>query len=112
MQLDSAMGKPPMQPTCPLTVLLLLLPQVLDIARGMPLLDPQRLTVLLPTVLLLLLLLQVLDIATGKPLLDPPLASCAGGLTWWGQDSSTLLYTAEVRPTTAEAARQIRKPER
>jgi hypothetical protein len=53
--------------------------------------------------LLLLLLLQVLDIATGKPLLAQPVENCAGGLTWWGYDSSTLLYTAEVRHKTSAA---------
>jgi hypothetical protein len=65
------------------------------------LLDP--LVVKLVFCLLLLLLLQVLDIASGNSLLDQPVENCAGGLTWWGQGSNTLLYTAEVRNTTATA---------
>jgi hypothetical protein len=69
------------------------------------LLDPLvvKLVFCLLLLLLLLLLLQVLDIASGNSLLDQPVENCAGGLTWWGQGSNTLLYTAEVRNTTATA---------
>jgi hypothetical protein len=50
------------------------------------------------------LAMQVLDVASGKALLDPPISSCAGDLTWWGHNSSTLLYTAEVSFTLSASS--------